>query len=189
MLSFHKHPLFFWIVIVLFQVKSGFAVAGEVLAAVVESEGNDYQVSLKMRIDTPLKAVYSQLTDYARIEELSETVTESTVLKSQHPHYRVKIVSEGCAWIFCETVTQVQDVTELPDYRIEIDVDPSLSDLIQSQQVWQLESKGNSTIVRYDATIVPDFWVPAMIGRTVFENLLLEEGINILHQIEDREKR
>lgn len=165
------------------------ATASEVLAAEVVEQNDVYQVYLKMHIDAPYDYVYESLTDYANIHTLSQSIIESVVLKFTPPKYRIKLVSEGCIWFVCRTVTQVQDVHDMGNGRIKIDVIPELSDIRQSQQYWQIEAgktaeNHDHTMVSYRASIEPDFWIPPFFGSMIFKERLLEEGQYILNNIE-----
>jgi len=167
----------------------GLASASEVLAAKVVKQDDSYQLYLKMRIDAPYEFVYESLTDYANIRTLSQSIVESIVLEFKPPRYRIKLVSEGCVWFICRTVTQVQDVHEIGNGQIKIRVVPEQSDIRQSLQHWQIEADKSSdaqarTVVSYRATIEPDFWIPPLVGSWIFQERLLDEGQTILNSIE-----
>ena len=160
--------------------------AGEVINAFVDKQDQHYLVNLEIQINAPQKAVYALITNYAHLDMLSDSIVSSEILQQiTASRTQVKLVSKGCVLFMCQTVTQVQNVQELDNGYIHIDVDPSQSNVKLNTQLWQIEALDNNmTRIHYSADVVPDFWIPPLIGSWVFQNMLLEEVKTIIKNAE-----
>lgn len=137
-----------------------------------------------MRIDADYDSVYSVLLDFENLKKLTDSIKESELLKSEGNVHIVRIRSEGCVFIFCQSITQVITVTELDRGYIKSIVDPEKSDLSYGKTLWQIIDEDETTKIIYDADIVPDFWIPPLIGTYMFKNRLAEEAEQTINGIE-----
>lgn len=158
--------------------------AGELLGNSVELSDGHYLIHIDMLIDADPDRVYACLTDYDRLDRLSPEITRSELLYANHPQYRVRVVTEGCIGPFCRTVEQVQDVTELRNGYILVKVMPAMSDLRYGQNVWHIRAENGRTRVTYSADLVPDFWLPPILGPLLFQQKLASEGENVINTLE-----
>ena len=67
--------------------------AGEVLESYVGSEGDHFRVHIDMLIDAHPEQVRELLTDYAHLDRLSPSITDSQLIYSNTPHYRVRVTN------------------------------------------------------------------------------------------------
>ncbi len=161
------------------------ALAANVIKSFVDQQGEHYLIDLSMQLDAPKSRVMEVMTNYNHLTELSETITESTVLEQTQNHTKLKMVSEGCVLFICQSITQVQNIKQLEDDYIAINVEPMADNIKFSAQLWHFKSLGpNSTQVNYSADIVPDFWIPPLIGSWVFQSRLLEEATLMINKAE-----
>ncbi len=158
--------------------------AGELLDSSVETDGDHYLIHIEMRIDVPLKMVYHHFTDYANLNKLSESITESEVLYHNPPQYRVRVVTNGCVAFFCREIVQVEDVTELRNGYILVKVLPESSDMAYGKTLWHIRAEGDKTLVTFSSDLVPDFWVPPLIGPMIFKSQLLTETQAVIDGLE-----
>ena len=159
--------------------------AGELLDTHVEHVDDHYLIHIDMLIDADPQRVYACLTDYDRLDRLSPEITRSELLYANHPQYRVRVVTEGCIGPICRTVEQVQDVTELHNGYILVKVMPAMSDLRYGQNVWHIRAENGRTRVTYSADLVPDFWLPPIIGPLLFKQKLATESQNVINTLEN----
>ena len=159
--------------------------AGELIKSEVNDIGDHFVLHLEMRIDADAESVYDVLVDFNNIKYLNDSIKESELLKSVGLVHTVSMRSEGCVLFFCQSVTQVTTVTELDDGYIMSIVDPEQSDLSYGKTLWQvIEEEDETTKIIYNADIVPDFWIPPLIGTHIFKNRLAEEGEKTINGIE-----
>ena len=154
---------------------AGSTQAGEVLHSHVDHDDGHYLLDMEMRIDAPLPRVREVLTDYAHITAINPTVVESTVLISAPPNYRVRVITEGCVLFFCKRMTQFQQVTELASGYIVIVLDTTEGDFTYGRLLWHIQADGDQTRISFSGDLVPDFWVPPLIGPWLLSGVLEEE--------------
>lgn len=157
--------------------------AGEVFESYVSSEGDHFVVRIDMFIDANLERVRHLLTDYAHLERLSSSITDSKLLYSKKPHYRVRVVTDSCIVFYCRQLVQVQDVTELKNGFILVRVLPESSDFSYGEHLWRIQSEDGGTRVTYRSDLVPNFWVPPIFGTAIFQHKLLEESRDMLKNL------
>jgi hypothetical protein len=160
------------------------SIAGEVLESYVGSEGDHFLVHIDMLIEAQPEQVRDLLTDYAHLDRLSTSITDSELLYSNSPHFRVRVTTDGCVFFFCRQLVQVQDVTELKNGFILVKVLPEMSDFAYSQNLWRIQAQDGRTRVTYSSDLVPGFWVPPIIGTVVFRHKLLAESQQVIENLE-----
>jgi len=160
------------------------SLAGEVLDSHVDTYKGHYLLGIDMLIDADTERVHQLLTDYAHLDRLSHSITRSEVLQSTPPNYRLRVTTDGCLLFFCRELVQVQDVTELNDGYILVTVLPEMSDFSYSRNMWRIRAQNNRTRVTYSSDLVPDFWIPPLIGTSIFKHKLLEETRQLIENLE-----
>lgn len=158
--------------------------AGKVLAARAEHRDGHYLLHLDMQIHAHYDDVIHALLDFKDIPLINDSIKSARLLTHKDTVYRVQLIGEGCLWIFCRHIQQVTTVTARGDGYISADTDPAHSDLSYGRELWHVMKEGKTTRVQYNADVVPAFWIPPLIGPTLFEHRLLEEGQKTINGIE-----
>jgi len=156
-----------------------------VVSAFVDEQDGHYLINLSMQINAAKQNVLKVMTNYSQLEKLSNTIVSSTVIEQKSKSSKVKLVSEGCIFIFCQTIIQMQNVNQLENDYITINVEPMPGHIKFSTQLWQFKAVSPSvTQVQYSADILPDFWIPPLIGSWLFQNRLIDEARLIINSAE-----
>ncbi len=159
--------------------------AGEILVAQVDHDRGLYRIELDMRLDAGKGHVWRLLTDYSHYGQLNNAIKESEILRQQGPgSYRVRTVTRACVYFFCKTVTQVQDVTEVPGRYISASVLPALSDFRHGVARAYIWPEGAYTRIRVLAEVEPDFWIPPLIGPWIISRKLQSETLETMRNVE-----
>ena len=158
--------------------------AGDVLDSHISTQEGHYLLRIDMLIDADTEKVRQLLTDYAHLDRLSHSITQSELLESNPPNYRIRVTTDGCMLLFCRELVQVQNVAELNDGYILVTVVPEMSDFTYSQNMWRIRSQKNRTRVTYSSDLVPGFWVPPLIGTAIFKRKLLDETRQLIENLE-----
>lgn len=149
----------------LFFAHTAFAEQHAVTVEVSREEGNAYNFRLQFTARAPVLQVLALLTDFNQLTRLNPLIVSSRVLPKELSNiHRVEIVTRGCMLFFCKKITRVEDVRIVSDRRIESAIVPSLSDFKSGDTLWTFFPRGKHTIVNYQATMVPDFWLPPFVG-------------------------
>jgi Polyketide cyclase / dehydrase and lipid transport len=139
--------------------------AAQVTTNEITRDGDRYDVSFDVRIAAPVDRLMRYLTDYANYSRYFHSIRDSALLAdAPGTAQRVRLRLRACAWIFCRTVTFVKDVTEAADGEIRARIEPRLSDFREATEYWRVTPVAGETRLQYRASLVPDFFVPPLIG-------------------------
>lgn len=159
--------------------------AAEVQRVEVTYLNGEYLVEIDALLEAPAAAVYAVLTDYARWAEYVDLVKESVIEEVANPSTQlVRTVSEGCVLAFCKRVEQVQWMRTAPTWRISAEVLPERSDLKSGWARTRLVEHSGRTLFHYEMAIVPDFWVPPVIGPYIVRRKLRQQAIETAEAVE-----
>ena len=158
--------------------------AGQLLGANAHVDDDHYLLHLDMRVKGKSTAIYAVLTDFNHLHLVNNNILSSKLLKSQGRVHHVRVESEGCLWIFCRHISQVDKVTELANGYILSETIAAQSDLKYGRTLWHVIDEGDTTRITYDADFVPDFWVPPIFGPIFLKSTMLEEGQQTINGIE-----
>ena len=158
--------------------------AGDVLNSYVGYEDGHYLVQLEMEIEAEIDTVYAILTNFNDLKQLNDSIKISRLLATNGKVHQVQIVAEGCVWFFCQTVKQVQQVTELDNGYIQAVTLPEHSNMEYGRVLWHIQQEDGFTLIQYRADVVPGFFVPPLIGPYFMKARLREEAEKTIHGIE-----
>ncbi len=148
-------------------------------------EGERYLIHVVALLDAPADRVRQRLTDYNRLDRLSDSIRESLLLDADPPWYTVRVRSHGCIGIFCRDLEQVQRVQERDDGFIVVEDVPGQSDFRAARAVWRVVGMArHRSRVTYSAEFLPDFWIPPLLGPPLFRERLARETRQLLENLE-----
>jgi hypothetical protein len=130
-----------------------------------EAEGV-YSINLVMQMEVPAQYVYRVLTDYVHIYRLEPAIIDSEILPSaDNGVVRVRTRIADCIALFCIKIDRLEDVRELGYDTLQVTTIPTLGSFKSGHAVWKILGMEERTQVIYQAQIVPDFYIPPLIGR------------------------
>jgi len=151
--------------------------AGELANLDVSERDGVYRIRMEMLVDAPAGNVYQVLTDFAQISQLNPAITESNTLPSETPGtLRVRTLIEDCILLHCVAISRVEEIREGAPGHLHVETDPRLSDFKSGSAHWWVKPAGNNSMVVYEATMEPDFFLPPLLGRMIMKRGL-REGI------------
>jgi hypothetical protein len=151
--------------------------AGAVYSVDVTRVGEAYRASIESRVQAPPEVVFAMLTDYEHLSRISPSIRESRIIARLDPWlHRVRTVTRLCVLVFCVDLIQVQDMAQYPPGEIAATVLPQYSNLSCGSGRWRLASDGSGTYLSFEAQLVPDFWVPPLIGSALLRHMLRKEA-------------
>lgn len=152
------------------------ATAGTIERLEAEHDDGRYTVSFEVVLDAPRERVWRIMTDYDRLPRVSKIITESRVLKQTDANrHRVGVTLKACVLIFCKTVERTVDIEARPQNEILVAEDPADSDFRYGREHWLIAAEGAQTRLNYTAELVPDFFIPPLIGPLVVKHFLRRE--------------
>lgn len=149
-------------------------------AAIVRTEtayaDGRYHVSFEVVLDANRNKVWQIMTDYEQLPRVSKVIVASRVLQTQDANrHRVAVTFHACVLIFCKTMKKVVDIQAWPRHDILVTGDPALSDFSYSVEHWHVVTEGAKTRLFYTAEMVPDFFIPPLIGPWLMKSFLQRE--------------
>lgn len=160
-----------WLVGLLINISV--AHANDIAVEVNRESGNRYTFNMQFLAHAPGHRVHSIITDYNNLTQLNPLIKQSRVLPHSVDNItRVELVTEGCMLFFCKKIIRVEDARVKNDLTIETIIVPELSDFKSGETRWTFTQQGQNTLVNYQASMVPDFWLPPFAGPYMLKKQL-----------------
>ena len=166
---------------------SGHAPAAELRFIEVDrdSDRNLYSLKSISWFETEPAALYHVLTDYEFFHRFTSAITESRNLEPDEqgrPRYFTRM--QGCVLLFCKSFIRIGYLELDPISEIVAETNPEESDFERARERWQLIPEGDGTVMIYEFEMVPDFWVPPVIGPYYLKQALKSGGARAVERIE-----
>ncbi len=145
-----------------------------------------YQLTMTATLSAPVDRVEAVLRDYASYPQLDARILTSQVVSRSGPHQLELLTRINVCFAFlCRKVERVEKVEEKPGELLAT-VIAARSDAQRGRTHTQLLQRNGHTQVIYVTEIVPKFWVPALVGRSLMLRSLREATISLFTHIERR---
>lgn len=149
------------------------AIADSVQVDVAKEAGNRYVFNMHFIANAPASRVIELITDYANLTQLNPLIKSSQLLSSPSKSIdRVELITEGCMLFFCKKIRRVEDVSVKHDVAITSVIVPALSDFKSGETQWTFTPQNQATLVNFQASMVPDFWLPPFVGPYMLKKQL-----------------
>ena len=138
--------------------------------------GKRYTLTFEVVLDAERDKIWRIMTDYKHLPRVSDVIVSSRVLETRDPNrHRVDVRFHACVLIFCKNMKKTVDIVARPQDDIVVTGVPALSDFSYSVEHWQVSAAGTQTRLRYTAEMVPDFFIPPVIGPWLVKSFLQRE--------------
>jgi hypothetical protein len=116
------------------------------------------------------------LTDYDHLDAINPKIVASQALEHLAANVtRVRYEIRHCIWFYCFDIVIVEDVTTLEDGSIIAKVIPDESDFKYGYTVWSLAASPRGTLIGYESSMEPRFWVFPILGPIMIKKTLREQ--------------
>lgn len=150
-----------------------------------DSDNNEYTLRSVTWFDAEPEALYGVLTDYDLFHRFTSAIVESRNMEEDdhgRPGYFTRM--EGCVLMWCKSFIRIGHLTLHPKTEIIARADPERSNFRKSRESWKLTKEGDGTLLVYEFDMIPDFWVPPVIGPYYIKRALLSGGRRAVDRIE-----
>ncbi len=154
----------------------GLAYANPNESILVERLNGAYHVRLQFEVNASPERVREVLTDYDHLNAINPKIVASRAL--EHPAAnvtRVRYEIRHCIWFYCFDIVIVEDVTTLEDGSIIAKVISDESDFKNGYTVWSLAASPRGTLIGYESSMEPRFWVFPILGPIIIKKTLREQ--------------
>jgi len=163
----------------------GVVPAAELQEIEVDRSEDFYELRSVARFRTDEESLYSVLTNYELFTYFTSAIVESRNLEpDEHGRPRYFTRMEGCVLMWCRSFVRSGHLELEPTKEIVAVADPHKSDFKSSHERWELVPDGDGTILVYEFEMIPDFWVPPIIGPFMIKRALRAGGEKALNRIE-----
>lgn len=151
----------------------------------VQFADRHYRFELVVTLDAPVDRVEAVLRDYEHYPQLDARILEAKVLNRPQPDVAsLQTLLHACFGPFCRNVHRVEQVTESHLGLVAIS-DPKRSDVKFGESYTALTPlEGGRSRVSYRTDIVPDFWIPPLVGRRFMLNTLEDATTTLFRNVE-----
>ena len=159
--------------------------AAEMLHMEFWKQDNHYYLRSASTIKAPPELIFRTLLDYQNFYRLSGGIKETRYLEPDTDGTPIAFtLIESCVLFFCRQVKKTERVLIKSDSVIELEADPARSDFKYLHGRWSITKKNNQTILSYEMDMVPDFWIPPLIGTWALKHKLYNSAMNMAYRIE-----
>lgn len=170
--------------------------AAEVRSLSVKKQGDQYVLESVGYLDASPLAVFKSLLDYGNYTRISSFYLEGRYLDhAEDGSLRVYTLAQGCVLLVCRQFERTERLEIEAGRRITAVIEPEGSNLKSGRSEWQLEREGKGTLMSWRMEMVPDFWVPPLIGPVLIKIAVKRGGtvaldnFEKLAQMKDRSRR
>jgi hypothetical protein len=129
-------------------------------------------------------SLYNVLTDYDQFLKFSSAIVESRNLSPDDKGRPDYTRMEGCLLFWCQSFVRIGHLNLKPAFEITAITDPERSNFKRARERWQLRAEDGGTLLIYEFEMIPDFWVPPVLGPFYIKRALKSGGANAVNRIE-----
>ena len=166
-------------------VTFGVAQSAELRDVQVERDDDHYKLNSSAWFDASPDALYAVLTNHDLFTKFTSAIAESRNLKPDkegRPRFFSRM--EGCVLLWCKSFVRNGHLLLEPKTEIIAISNPDESDFKLSRERWELIPEGEGTLMIYEFEMIPDFWVPPVIGPYFIVRSLRAGGEKAIDRIE-----
>jgi hypothetical protein len=139
--------------------------AADIKVLKVEEHQGRYTITLDALLNAPRENIYTTITTPALWPQLSHTVIEAKKLgRPSDARRMVRVVYEDCIFFICQTIHKNETLTSSTNGHIDTQAIPGQSDFSYAHEHWRVSTQGQATRVEYSAEMIPNFYIPPLIG-------------------------
>lgn len=161
------------------------AITAEIRSLEVSEDDGVFVLDSLNYLAAPTEAVHAALLDYSQYERLSSVIKESRYIEpAADGAPRVYTRAAGCILFVCREIIKTERLQIDGVAHIAALVEPEGSNLREGRSDWWLTAEADGTALRYRVELVPDFWVPPLIGPFVIRMALKRAGGRAVERLE-----
>ena len=161
------------------------AQSAEILSIDVGSEDGNYTMTSEAWFDASVEQVYEVYRYWDYATQFSSAIVESRdVEEDERGRPQFYIRNKGCILFFCQSFERRGYIESELEIVVRAFADPSVSDFHHSNESWQFVAQDGGTIVTYNLSMRPKFWVPPGIGPYLIKRKLRKNGGRAVDRIE-----
>ena len=174
-----------WIITLGLLISSMIVSSASLKKSSIEYKDKRFLYSFEAQINARHDRVLDKLHNFEQWDRLNRNISKSKVLETI-PGNKIKrlLTLTQCIFTFCFNLKFVEIVT-LSKNRLEMNVVAGEGNFSAGRAIWETVSEGTyKTLIRVNATLSPDFWIPPVVGPLVLEKVFLKQIRKTIETIE-----
>lgn len=161
------------------------AYCAEILSIKVDSDQGIYTMTSDVWFDAPIEQIYEVYRYWDYAPDFSSAIVEARDMEPDNdgrPQFYIR--NKGCVLFFCQSFERQGYIEAERHKAVRAFANPETSDFHLSNESWQFSARDGGTLVTYDLTMKPKFWVPPGIGPYFIKRKLKNNGGDAVDRIE-----
>ena len=174
-----------WIITLGLLISSMIVSSASLKKSSIEYKDKRFLYSFEAQINARHDRVLDKLHNFEQWDRLNRNISKSKVLETL-PGNKIKrlLTLTQCIFTFCFNLKFVEIVTLSKD-RLEMNIVAGEGNFSAGRAIWETVSEGTyKTLIRVNATLSPDFWIPPVVGPLVLEKVFLKQIKKTIETIE-----
>ena len=174
-----------WIITLGLLISSMIVSSASLKKSSIEYKDKKFLYSFEAQINARHDRVLDKLHNFEQWDRLNDNISKSKVLETI-PGNKIKrlLTLTQCIFTFCFNLKFVEIVTLSKD-RLEMNIVAGEGNFSAGRAIWETVSEGTyKTLIRVNATLSPDFWIPPVVGPLVLEKVFLKQIRKTIETIE-----
>lgn len=161
------------------------AQSADILSVEVESEDGTYTLSSEVWFDATIDQVFEVYRHWEYSPKFSSAIVEARDLPpDEQGRAQFYIRNRGCVLFFCQSFERHGYLEAEGNTELRAFADPKSSDFHHSNESWRFVERDGGTVVSYDLSMAPKFWIPPGIGPYLIKRKLKKNGDEAVDRIE-----
>ncbi len=188
------NKLFLKIVFIILALLPGTLLCAEINFVEIKKENNRYNMHINATVNAGVDNVIRIITDYENLPLINPYLKESKLLdKPGDERTTVSMLTETCVLFLCFNIRHVQTFHFIENGILFSRIIPEGSDFHAGWMRWEIKAmdsnkKSPVTQLILEIEMVPDFFVPPLIGSYQIKKIMLEMTRATIIKLEEKAK-
>ncbi|MBF0144849.1 MAG: hypothetical protein HQL84_01320 [Magnetococcales bacterium] len=183
-LRFFRFACLIWVGMMMTHPPLGGAVEIERLH--VDHKENHYFILASTLVALSPQQVHAGIVDIEHLERLSSDIIDSRLIERKTKNRLIARMNlRSCIMVFCLERTLTETVI-IKDREIAFIITPAKNGFRSGWVRWKLLNSERGTRVLYTSELVPDFWVPPMVGPFLLTGKFRDNTIEVMERLEQQ---
>ena len=188
------NKLFSKLILVTLALLPGVSLCADINTIEMKKEKNLYHIHINATVDADVDNVIRIITDYENLPLINPYLKESKLLDNpEDEQSTVNMLTEICVFFLCYNVRHVQTFNTFENGILFSRIIPGKSDFQAGWMRWEIKEMDSNKIypvtrIILDIEMVPDFFVPPVIGPYQIKKIMLEMTLATIINLEKKTK-
>jgi len=182
------------IILVILSLLPGVSLCAEINSVEVRREKDRYLLHINTIVNAQVDNVRKIITDYENLTLINPYLTESKILDDpEDERSTVSMLTETCVLFLCFNIRHIQIFHYIENGILFSRIIPGKSDFQAGWMRWEIKAIDSDkmspvTQIILDIEMVPDFFVPPVIGPYQIKKIMLEMTRATIINLEEKAK-